>query len=80
MMRDYRNYRSADTGEQIDEKMFRIIASEEGNTEFFNIKSIRLHKKRFKAYLTKLYNTRFAEKIVNLFEFVNPLDLTGFCK
>lgn len=60
--------------------MFRIIAQEEGNTESLSIKSIRLHKKRFKAYLYKLYNSRFADKIVNLFEFVNPLDLTGFSK
>jgi hypothetical protein len=30
--------------------------------------------------LSKLYNPRVAEKIVNLFDFVNPLDLIAFCK
>lgn len=48
---------------------------EEGSTENMNIKSMRLTKKRFKTYLTKLYNSKFADKIVNLFDFVNPLDL-----
>ena len=45
-----------------------------------NIKNIRLTKKRFKNYLSKLYNPKMAEKIVNLFDFVNPLDISSFCK
>jgi hypothetical protein len=55
--------------------MFKLIAAEEGNPDGVNIKSLRLNKKRFKVYLSKLYNSKIAEKISNIFDFINPLDL-----
>ena len=87
VLKDYKNYRytineNGDIIHQTDgaEKIFRLIAMEDGSTENMNIKSMRLTKKRFKTYLTKLYNSKFADKIVNLFDFVNPLDLQSFNK
>ena len=57
-----------------------MVGQEEGLAETHNIKSMRLNKKRFKIYLSRLYNQKMADKIINLFDFVNPLDLAGFCK
>ena len=84
ILRDYRNYRGAGESAQQQnetvEKLFRLIAQEEGSTENHNIKNLRLNKKRFKQYLGKLYNPRMADRIVLLFDFVNPLDVTAFSK
>jgi hypothetical protein len=84
MLKDYKNYRPpgepGSNSNDAVEKLFRQIAQEEGSSEQHNIKNLRLNKKRFKYYLSKLYNPRMADRIVNLFDFVNPLDLTSFCK
>ena len=82
MLRDYKKYRADGDASQNEsmEKLFRLIAQEEGATDNLNIKNLRLNKKRFKNYLSKLYNPRMADRIVNLFDFVNPLDLASFCK
>jgi hypothetical protein len=88
LLRDYKNQRfnTNEDGElipaglEISEKIFKLIAAEEGNPDGVNIKSLRLNKKRFKFYLSKLYNPKIAEKISNIFDFINPLDLQGFYK
>ena len=87
ILKDYKSYRTTvgDQGQATSpnetvERLFRQIAQEEGSTENHNIKNLRLNKKRFKYYLSKLYNAKMADRIVNLFDFVNPLDLTAFCK
>jgi hypothetical protein len=67
-------------GAEIAERVFKNIAAEEGNPDGVNIKSLRLNKKRFKQFLSKLYNSKIADKISNIFDFINPLDLQGFQK
>jgi ubiquinone biosynthesis protein UbiJ len=39
------------TGHEVTERMFKLIAAEEGQQEAINVKSLRLTKKRFKQYL-----------------------------
>lgn len=39
-----------------------------------------MNKKRFRQFLGRLYNARMADRVVNLFDFVNPLDLVVFVK
>ena len=65
---------------EIAERVFKNIAAEEGNPDGVNIKSLRLNKKRFKVFLSKLYNSKIADKISNMFDFINPLDMHGFQK
>jgi hypothetical protein len=65
---------------EIAERVFKAIAAEEGNPDGVNIKSLRLNKKRFKTYLSRFYNGKIADKISNIFDFINPLDLQGFYK
>jgi len=87
MLKEYKVNRSMTTetgenisGHEVTERLFKNIAAEEGQLDAINVKSLRLTKKRFKAFLQKLYNSKMADKIVNMFDFVNPLDIQGFVK
>jgi hypothetical protein len=81
VLRDYKSYRApGESQSDTIEKTFRLIAQEENSTENHNIKNLRLNKKRFRQFLGKLYNARMADRIVSLFDFVNPLDLVAFVK
>jgi hypothetical protein len=63
MLKEYKSHRcmTTETGEtitgpEVTERMFKLIAAEEGQLDAVNVKSLRLTKKRFKQYLTKLYS------------------------
>lgn len=55
MLKDYKSHRvmTTETGEQligndVTERVFKLIAAEDGQADFVNVKSLRLTKKRFK--------------------------------
>lgn len=58
MLKEYKVNRSMTTetgenisGHEVTERLFKNIAAEEGQLDAINVKSLRLTKKRFKAFL-----------------------------